>query len=234
MYWIVLFIIIAFAVRASQIQKKDIISGNIDYRKDMGIQLVVLGILIALVPSTMWFTPFELWSPSSYFIFDEEHILSIAIPVCSINLILSFTNIVYKNSDLLEKDSIMALPVSMLPSTQKGLLTFTAFILLSVVFEEVVFRQILFGLLYNTMGLHGWSLIVGSTAIFALGHLYQGVARGLIGSGLMGVLLASVFLIKESLWWPIALHAANNSAVVVYAARRLYASKNRAKKNTEE
>jgi membrane protease YdiL (CAAX protease family) len=51
-----------------------------------------------------------------------------------------------------------------------------------------------------------WGAVVLSTAVFALGHVYQGW-RGIPRAGFLGLLFAVGYVATASLWWLIALHA---------------------------
>jgi membrane protease YdiL (CAAX protease family) len=73
--------------------------------------------------------------------------------------------------------------------------------------EEVVFR----GFLFTYFGVWPWHLgLAGaffvSAAAFGIGHAYQGW-KGILGTGVAGMLLGLLFVWTGSLWVPMAVHA---------------------------
>ncbi len=221
MEWLVLLLIIAAAINASRVRPQYVGNRIAFYKKHLGVQFIIVVVVLFLAPAVFWFSPFEIWKPKTLFL-DDVNWLSILISVSSVNFAFSFTNLIYKNRDLLHENVIFGLPNYLLPSTWKEWWIFTGFISGGVVFEELIFRLVLFGVLYETLGLTGWPLIVSATIIFSLGHAYQGI-KGLVSSSLMGILFAIIYLITETLWWPIAIHAIHNYSIVVYSARRIIA-----------
>ncbi|WP_408959443.1 type II CAAX prenyl endopeptidase Rce1 family protein [Natrinema sp. 74] len=65
-------------------------------------------------------------------------------------------------------------------------------------FEELLFRAALIGVPATGFGLSPWLLAVGSSVAFALGHGMQG-SVGIIVTGLLGFVLAAVFVVTGSL-----------------------------------
>jgi len=73
--------------------------------------------------------------------------------------------------------------------------------------EEILYRGFLTRYLSDQpwhLGL--WIALAVSSIAFGLAHGYQGIA-GIIGTALLGALLAVVFIATGNLWIPIALHA---------------------------
>jgi membrane protease YdiL (CAAX protease family) len=81
--------------------------------------------------------------------------------------------------------------------------------------EELFFRGVLYGWLRRRYGL--WIGVVVSALIFAIAH--ADIAVG-VSNLVLGMVLALVYERSQSLWVPVAMHAANNSLAVVmlYAA----------------
>lgn len=73
------------------------------------------------------------------------------------------------------------------------------------VFEELLFRAALIGVLAAGFGLDPWLLAVGSSIAFALGHGMQGTA-GVLVTGALGFVLAAVFILTGSLLVVIVAH----------------------------
>jgi len=70
--------------------------------------------------------------------------------------------------------------------------------------EEFIFRGYLIWVFQWWLGL--WGAAALSVVVFALAHAYQGV-KGILSTGIVGVLLTLVVLIFGSLWPAIVLHA---------------------------
>jgi membrane protease YdiL (CAAX protease family) len=71
--------------------------------------------------------------------------------------------------------------------------------------EEIVFRGFLFYYLQQVIGLSLYGAIVSSSFIFAISHYYQGL-NNVVRIGLVGLLLAILYAVTDSLVLPIALH----------------------------
>ncbi|WP_435361255.1 CPBP family intramembrane glutamic endopeptidase [Haloarchaeobius sp. DFWS5] len=72
-------------------------------------------------------------------------------------------------------------------------------------FEEVMFRAALVGVLAVGFGISPWLLAVGSSLVFALGHGVQGPA-GIVVTGTLGFVLAAAFILTESLLAVVVAH----------------------------
>lgn len=72
--------------------------------------------------------------------------------------------------------------------------------------EEILFRGFLFFYAQSTLGLEVAGAIALSSAVFAIGHLYQGNAN-MLRVGVIGVIFGVVFTVSDNLIWCIALHA---------------------------
>lgn len=92
----------------------------------------------------------------------------------------------------------------MAPHTRSELGWFVALSLSAGICEEFIFRAYLIWAFQSLLGLGGAAAL--SIAVFAAAHAYQG-ARGVIGTGVVGVLLTLVVLISGSLLPAIVLHA---------------------------
>jgi len=73
------------------------------------------------------------------------------------------------------------------------------------VFEEFLFRAALIGVPAAGFGLSPWLLAVGSSIAFALGHGMQG-SVGVVVTGLLGFVLAAIFIVTESLLVVVVAH----------------------------
>ena len=94
--------------------------------------------------------------------------------------------------------------MKILPRNGRELAVFLLVAVTAGIWEELLYRGFLIWFLapYATL----WGAVALSTAVFALGHVYQGW-RGLPRSGFLGLLFALGYVASGSLWWLIALHA---------------------------
>ena len=73
--------------------------------------------------------------------------------------------------------------------------------------EEILFRGFLIWYLATFFGLT--VAVFASSAVFGLGHAYQG-AGGILKTGVIGLVMAGLYVLSGSLWPPVALHAATD------------------------
>ncbi|WIV68118.1 CPBP family intramembrane glutamic endopeptidase [Natrialbaceae archaeon AArc-T1-2] len=92
------------------------------------------------------------------------------------------------------------------PDTLRGWLALLLIVLpIIAVFEELLFRAALIGVLAAGFDLSPWLLAVGSSVVFALGHGMQGTA-GILVTGTLGFVLAAVFILTGSLLVVVVAH----------------------------
>lgn len=93
----------------------------------------------------------------------------------------------------------------MLPTNKRELQWFTAGLSISAgVCEELLFRGFLIGVMSHEVGVSA-SLVV-SSLLFGICHLYQGWTN-VLRTGVIGLVLGVIFILTESLWVVITLHA---------------------------
>ena len=81
--------------------------------------------------------------------------------------------------------------------------------------EEVVYRGFLIHYLMGAPANPSVTLaVVISSLIFGIGHIYQGV-RGAIGTAILGLVFAALFVITGNLALPILLHAAIDARILL-------------------
>ncbi len=90
------------------------------------------------------------------------------------------------------------------PGTREELAVFILVAITAGVWEELLYRGFFIWFLIPLTGAVGAALI--SSAIFGIGHLYQG-RTGVIYTALVGLAFAALYLVTESLWWLMAAHA---------------------------
>lgn len=97
-------------------------------------------------------------------------------------------------------------PVSaFLPYTKKERWLFAGICVTAGVCEEILFRGFLLFYLQEVFGSAPWVAIVVSSAIFGLCHVYQGFT-GVLTTGVLGAVLAGLYLSSGSLLLPIIIH----------------------------
>lgn len=93
----------------------------------------------------------------------------------------------------------------MLPTNKSELRWFTAGLSISAgVCEELLFRGFLIGVMSHEVGVI--ASLVGSSLLFGICHLYQGWTN-VLRTGVIGLVLGVIFILTESLWVVIVLHA---------------------------
>lgn len=91
-----------------------------------------------------------------------------------------------------------------LPSSSSELASFRALSLTAGVCEEILFRGYLMALLLPFAGTLG--AVVISSVLFGLAHAYQGMV-GTVKSGIVGAVMAGIYVLTGSLLAPIIVHA---------------------------
>lgn len=94
----------------------------------------------------------------------------------------------------------------LIPVTRRERLLWTATALTAGICEEILFRGLL-PLYVTTLlpSLPWWTVLGLSSAAFGWAHLYQGW-KGMLTSGIMGLLLGALYRATGSLYLPIAVH----------------------------
>jgi membrane protease YdiL (CAAX protease family) len=94
-----------------------------------------------------------------------------------------------------------------LPITQEERAWFALVSVTAGICEEVLYRGFLIRYLSDGPWHAGlWIALAVASVSFGLGHGYQGLS-GIIGTALLGAVMAVIFLASGSLWLPMALHA---------------------------
>lgn len=108
----------------------------------------------------------------------------------------------------------------MLPRTPREQILFALVSISAGICEEIIYRGFLLRYLHSDpWGLSlGWSLLA-SAAIFGLAHAGQG-AKGMLGTGLIGLVLGWLYLASGSLLIPIIVHALIDLRALVMAMLR--------------
>jgi membrane protease YdiL (CAAX protease family) len=94
-----------------------------------------------------------------------------------------------------------------LPQTHTEFLLWPFMVLAASPFEELLFRGFLIWFFTSFVGL--WGAVLLSSAIFGLGHAYQGW-RGILRTGLIGLGFGIAYALTQSLWWLMLAHVILN------------------------
>lgn len=220
--WVVLcllvFLPISFAGLGKRTAAKNSVKRVSFYLKDIIFTIALLGVFFILSPTLYFPIDFSI-IPKGIVI--SEGVLSGFLTVFFIPFVLSFTSkgTIYPENIFTAKE-LFGWPLAFMPNSTREYLLFVLFILSGVLFEELIFRQFMFTSFNNLLHLAGDKLVLASSLLFSVAHLYQGW-KGIISNFLIGLLLGKIFLVTESLAYPIVLHMALNSTLIVLAAKRL-------------
>jgi membrane protease YdiL (CAAX protease family) len=92
------------------------------------------------------------------------------------------------------------------PETRRGWIVLLLVVLPVIAgFEELLFRGALVGVVAAGYGVSPWTMVVVSSAAFALGHGAQG-RLGVLVTGALGAVLAAAFVVTGSLLAVIVAH----------------------------
>lgn len=106
----------------------------------------------------------------------------------------------------------------MLPQTPREFAVYPIAAIAGSTCEELLYRGFLIGTLAPLIG--SASAVLLSSALFGLGHVYQG-RFGVLRTTVIGVALGTAFALTDSLWWLIIAHCIVNLSGVLLARRML-------------
>jgi membrane protease YdiL (CAAX protease family) len=106
----------------------------------------------------------------------------------------------------------------MLPQTPREFAIYPIAAVAGSTCEELLYRGFLIGTLTPLISTPGAVLL--SSALFGLGHAYQGWL-GIVRTTLIGLSLGVAFALTSSLWWLIIAHSVANLSGVLLARRLL-------------
>ncbi len=96
-------------------------------------------------------------------------------------------------------------PVLMVPRDNRERRMWIGLSLTAGLCEEVLYRGFL--VWYAMIWLPEGAAVLASAVVFGVAHLYLGWGIGVLRATIMGVVLGVAYLLTETLWVPIALHA---------------------------
>ena len=104
---------------------------------------------------------------------------------------------------------------AILPGSPEELRWFAMMSLGGGIAEELLCRGFLFYYLSLYIpGINKWELVLLTSLLFGLAHLYQGW-KGILATGAAGVILAGLYVLTGSLFLPVLVHITGNMRLVV-------------------
>lgn len=95
----------------------------------------------------------------------------------------------------------------MIPHTNQEAREFVALSITAGICEEILYRGYLMIYITSAIAIEGmWPAALLSSLAFGLAHTYQG-PKGVLKTGLLGLVFAGLYLLTASIWLPIVLHA---------------------------
>lgn len=150
-----------------------------------------------------------------------DDIISAILPIFFIPFILSMLpwNNFYSRNSLNDKE-LFGYPVSLLPDNMHQYLLFGLYVVVGVLFEEFICRQLMFYSFNYILGLTGDFLLIFTSFLFAIGHLYQRW-KGMLSAFIGALILGKIFQMKGNIMYPIVLHLFFNLTILVFAFKRI-------------
>lgn len=151
----------------------------------------------------------------------DFYLLSILMPVFFIPVLFQLFGL-RRQADLesAKDKAVFGYPIFLLPRTRQDFFYFTIYVIVGVIFEEIICRQFLFYYLHILFGMQGNFMVLWSSLLFALPHLYQGW-RGMFSSFVLGLILGKIFLITGNIFYPICMHFVLNCTLLIKSWRFL-------------
>lgn len=215
--FLVFYPLVAAIIGTKQKEKKPK-QKNLFYLKDVIFPIIFLMTIYLLVPA--FFNKPDFDKIGRGILIDRDLIRDISL-IFFIPFLLSLTpwNIYYPKN-ISEAKELFGYPVSLLPNNTKEFFFFNIYIITGVIFEELFCRQFLFFAFYETLNFKGDVLLIISSALFAVGHIYQGW-KGVLTSLLLGLIYGKIFQISGTIFYPIVLHLCLNLTVSVLGFKRI-------------
>ncbi len=155
----------------------------------------------------------------------NSSIESALMTICILPFIMALTpRSNFYPKDISTAKEIFGYPIILLPDTRIEFFLFNIKVITGVVFEEFYCRQFMFYSFNQTLKLQGDAILVISSLLFSMGHIYQGW-KGVLGSFIAGLVLGKIFMMKEDISYPIILHLISSLTISVLAYRRIKAMK---------
>ncbi|MDP1762303.1 MAG: type II CAAX endopeptidase family protein [Sediminibacterium sp.] len=125
-----------------------------------------------------------------------------------------------QQTDISTAKELFGEDVNNLPKNFRDFFLFFFYTVITVVFEELFFRQFLFYSLNKTFHLQGDILVMISSVLFTISHDYKKIIQ-LLFIFALGLVLGKVYQHTESIFYPMALHLCLNLSQVVLVFKRI-------------
>ena len=114
-------------------------------------------------------------------------------------------------------EKLRAMAERLFPQSATETIFFTLLALTAGICEEFIFRGFVIAALFGA-GLSSWTAVIVSSLMFGVAHLYQGQG-GSVGTGILGVLFASVRIAYRSIFPVVIWHAVLDVVAGIAGAR---------------
>jgi uncharacterized protein len=114
-------------------------------------------------------------------------------------------------------EKLRAMAARLFPQSAKETIFFTILAVTAGICEEFIFRGFVIAALFGA-GLPGWIAVIVSSLMFGAAHLYQGKG-GSVGTGLLGILFASIRIAYHSIFPVVIWHAVLDIVAGIAGAR---------------
>jgi len=114
-------------------------------------------------------------------------------------------------------ERLRAMAVRLFPRSTAETVLFTILSITAGICEEFIFRGFVIAALFRA-GLPAWAAVVVSSLMFGIAHLYQGKG-GSVGTGILGILFASVRIAYHSIFPVVIWHAVLDIVAGIAGAR---------------
>ena len=114
-------------------------------------------------------------------------------------------------------EKLRAMAERLFPQSKTETIFFTLLALTAGICEEFIFRGFVIAALFAA-GLSSWTAVIVSSLMFGAAHLYQGKG-GSVGTGILGVLFASVRIAYRSIFPVVIWHAVLDVVAGIAGAR---------------
>ncbi len=136
-------------------------------------------------------------------------------------IIAIFDLVIRKSNGIFEN---LGIPIFLIPKTNMEFLFFVFFILVGVIFEEIVMRYYLFHYLNKLFSIKGDVVMIIGTIVVGLGHLYQNI-KGILLAILGHLVLSKIYLVTDSILTTIILHFIMDMSIILEVIRIKYLTK---------
>lgn len=185
--------------------------------RSSGEQLLILLILFLLEPDSWHRLDFNRVGRGMVI---NQDILSGLVPLFTVSPVIALLPFGRLKSQIDSTTEVFGYPVKYLPASYGAFPLFVLDLIIGVVFEELLCRQLLFYGYYHLFGIRGDWLLLISSLLFAVAHSFRRWWDYLVIL-LIGLILGKIFQSYGTIILPMVLHFCSNSIVIILAYKRL-------------